>query len=113
MIGYRLARVGGVSSIGVSLILAVLLATVAHAGFNLANVGALLAGAAGGGLAIAWPDRRRVVGFGGIIAILGMVPALLGGVGLPYLPSVICLGASAALRRNPLRTTSGRALHPN
>ncbi len=111
MMGNRLARVGGVLSMAISALIAILLATVAHEGFNLANVGTLLAGAVGGGLAFAWPDRRLVVLLGCVLIFLGMVPALIGGVGLPYFPSVICLGVSVALRRHPQPAATCRVLH--
>jgi hypothetical protein len=108
--GNRLARAGGALSIGVSALLAVLLATVADAGFNLANVGTLVAGALGGGLAFVRPDRRFVVGLGCFLVILGMVPALIGGVGLLYFPSVVCLSVSAAMSRDH-RTAASPVLH--
>lgn len=98
--GVRLARVGGLLSIAVSVVVAILLAAASHRGFNLANLGTLLAGGIGGLLAFAWPGRRLLVGLGCALVVAGMVPALLGGVGLLYLPSAVCLGISAAMRRS-------------
>ena len=97
---------------GVSAVLAVLLATVAHVGFNAANLGTIFAGAFGGALAFFRPDTRLVVGLGCVFVIAGMVPALIGGVGLLYFPSVVCLGVSAAMGRHARWAGHGQVLYP-
>jgi len=94
-----LARLAGGVAVGISAVIAFLLVFIANEGVNLLSGATLVGTAVGGGLAIAWPDRRWVVVLGGLLIIVAIYPALIGGVGLLYVPSAVGLGVAAALIR--------------
>jgi hypothetical protein len=100
----KLARIGGGVALAVTGVIAILLATTSDEGFNVANIATLLAGAIGGGLALRWPNRSLAVASGAILLLVGAVPALIGGVGLLYLPSIILLVISALKSRSAMMT---------
>jgi hypothetical protein len=95
----RLGRFGGLLAVGVSLIVGFLVGIVSDVGFNAANLATLLACGIGGAIAATWPASRALVAIGLVSVILGMLPALMGGVGLLYVPSVVCL-TIATIRRS-------------
>jgi len=72
---------------------------------NALNAVTVILGIIAGLLAFAGDQRPLVLGLAEVILILGLAPALFGGVGLLYLPSVvlIAIGLRARLTGDALR----------
>ncbi|MGH9031926.1 MAG: hypothetical protein ACRDZV_07320 [Acidimicrobiia bacterium] len=83
------AKVAGVLAVAVSALL-LLAVTGGDVGLNPLNGWTILLGFVAGGLVLARSDGRYRA-FAALILILGMLPALIGGVGFLYVPSLILL----------------------
>lgn len=103
----RLAQIGGGLAVLISVVIILVLGLVAHEGLNLLNLATLIGGMVGGGVAVLWPQKRWVVALGGLVILLAMVPALIGGVGLLYFPSVVALELSAILQHRKVARQRG------
>jgi len=85
----RLTRVGGTLAVAVSSLLLVVV-LVRDVGVNPLNGWTIFMGAAGGIIAAASPTRTRIP-CAWLMVFLAALPALVGGFGLLYVPSLVLL----------------------
>lgn len=87
--GAALTRLGGHLAVLVSIVLAVIVLS-RDAGPNWLNGSTIVLGAAGGVLAVVAVNRLQLAA-AWVVMLLAMAPALIGGLGLLYVPSLILL----------------------
>lgn len=83
------ARLGGALAVVASVALAVIV-LVRDVGLNAGNGWTILLGLAAGAVVLAQPARTVVLS-AAVVLVLGMLPALFGGMGLVYGPSLTLL----------------------
>lgn len=74
---------------------------VGHVGFNAANGWTILLGAAGSLVAILWPRSTPLRLVSTVLLVLGLLPALVGGLGLLYLPAVFLIAGLGQRAASP------------
>ncbi len=101
-------KVAGYWAASISGVLLVVVLVRDHVSVNPANGWTILLGLLGAGLFLGRSDRASAFG-ASLLLLLGLAPALIGGIGLFYVPSVV-LGVMVGAGGGGQRTEAGQTL---